>query len=118
MTDLETSISFFRECLALQHPNRLPTLNNLAVALNIRFDQAGQREDLDSAISFHREALELRAAHHPDRSGSLNSLGDALSTQFHQTGQRENLDLAILCHRETLSLQSINLRLKRLKMLK
>ncbi|KIM71698.1 hypothetical protein PILCRDRAFT_82523 [Piloderma croceum F 1598] len=106
--DLEIAIPPLREGQALlpvHHPNvSLASLNNLAIALSTRFDQLGQYEDLDEAILFHREALELRAAPHPRRSSSLNNLAVALSTRFDQLGQREDLDEAILFHREALKL--------------
>ena len=69
-----------------------------------RFGQSGQREDLDEAISLHREALGLRAAPHPDRSRSLNNLAICAFTRFGQSGQREDLDEAISLHREALGL--------------
>ena len=60
-----------------------------------RSGQSGQREDLDEAISLHREALGLRPAPHPHRSDSLNDLAAALDTRFGQSGQRDDLDEAI-----------------------
>ena len=89
---------------AAPHPGRLSLLNNLANALRTRFDQLGQREDLDEAISLHRGALELRTAPHPDRPGSLNNLANALRRRFDQLGQREDLDKAISLHRQALEL--------------
>jgi tetratricopeptide (TPR) repeat protein len=109
MTDLETSVSLFREGLALlpvQHPNRLPALNNLANAFYTRFRQLGEHNDLDEAISFHREVLKLRVSPHPHQSSSLNNLAVALSTRFDQSGQREHLDEAISLHQEAIELQA------------
>ncbi|KAF8521643.1 hypothetical protein JB92DRAFT_3275043, partial [Gautieria morchelliformis] len=55
---------------------------NIATALSTRFEQYGRHEDLEEAISLHREALELRPAPHPDRSSSLYNMALALLTWF------------------------------------
>jgi len=57
---------------------RSQSLNNLAIALQTRFEQGGQQNDLDDSISMHRQALELRPLSHPDRSQSFNNLANAL----------------------------------------
>ena len=93
------------ELLPAPHPDRSSPLNNLANALRTRFDQSGQREDLDEAISFHREVLELLPALHHIRSCSLNNVATALRARFEQSGQRKDLDEAISFHREALELR-------------
>jgi tetratricopeptide (TPR) repeat protein len=60
-------------------------------------------EDLEEAITCHREALALRPHGHPDRSSSLNNLANAVSTRFEQLGRMEDLEEAITCHREALA---------------
>ncbi|KAF8492900.1 CHAT domain-containing protein, partial [Gautieria morchelliformis] len=75
-----------------------------AIALWIRFGQSGQHGDLEEAISFHREALELRPAPHPGRSSSLDNIAIALSTRFEHFGRHEDLEEAISFHREALAL--------------
>ncbi|KAF8501303.1 CHAT domain-containing protein [Gautieria morchelliformis] len=117
--DLNLAISLYREALHLlpaQHPRRSSSLNNMAVALRTRsftgiasalvtrFEQSGRHEDLEEAISLHREALELRPAPHPLRSDSLNNIANALSTRFEQSGRHEDLEEAISLHREALGL--------------
>ena len=67
-------------------------LNNLAVALPDRFDHLGQYGDLEEAISFHREALQLRPVSHPDR---LHNVAMALKKRFTQSGECQNPDEAI-----------------------
>ncbi|EPT05738.1 hypothetical protein FOMPIDRAFT_1111310, partial [Fomitopsis schrenkii] len=64
------------------HPERSISSSNLAITPRPLFEQLGDRGDLDSAITLHREALELRPAGHPDRSSSLNNLATALHTRF------------------------------------
>ncbi|KAF8968449.1 hypothetical protein BDZ97DRAFT_2072848 [Flammula alnicola] len=86
------------------HPRRSEALNDLANALRRHFEQRGASNDLDEAISLHREALGLRPAPRPDRSMSLNNLAYALQTRFEQSGTSNDLDEAILLHREALAL--------------
>jgi hypothetical protein len=52
-------------------------------------------EDLEDAISYHREALSLRPPGHPNRSSSLNNLANVLSTRYEQSGRMEDLEEAI-----------------------
>jgi hypothetical protein len=65
----------------------------------------GRNEDLEDAISSHREALTLHPPGHPDRSSSLNNLANALQTRFEQLGRVEDLEDAISSHREALTLR-------------
>lgn len=51
---LDEAVSLQREVLKLvptPHPDRFMSLNNLASLLITQFEQSGQREDLDEAIS-------------------------------------------------------------------
>jgi tetratricopeptide (TPR) repeat protein len=61
-------------------------------------------EDLEEAITCHRQALALQPHGHPNRSGSLNNLANAVSTRFQQLGGMEDLEEAITCHRQALAL--------------
>jgi hypothetical protein len=70
-----------RQALELRvapHPQRSMSLNNLAVALRTRFEQAGHRFDLDAAILLHRQAVQLQSSLHPGTSQALRDLGVAL----------------------------------------
>jgi tetratricopeptide (TPR) repeat protein len=103
--DLDEEITAFRNCLEpAPHPDRSGSLNNLANALQTCFKRRGASNDLDEAISLHREALLLRPAPHPDRFMSLNNLANALQTRFQQRGASNDLDEAISFHREALLL--------------
>ncbi|KIM76304.1 hypothetical protein PILCRDRAFT_797811, partial [Piloderma croceum F 1598] len=86
------------------HPDRSGSLNNLAGSLTRRFEQSGEREDLDEAISLHRDALELFPAGHPNQSTSLDNLATSLTMRFEQSGEWEDLDEAISLHRDALEL--------------
>ena len=91
---------------ALTHiaTDRSMSLNTIAKALLYRFNQSGKMEDLEDAISTHREALALRPLGHLHHTSSLNNLGVALVTRFDQLGMNEDLEHAISFHREALSL--------------
>ncbi|KDR83220.1 hypothetical protein GALMADRAFT_874858 [Galerina marginata CBS 339.88] len=103
--DLDKEITAFRHGLELAtHPDRSASLNNLANALKARFEQQGASNDLNEAISLHREALLLQPATHPDHSTSLNNLANVLHTRFEQQGTSNDLDEAISLHQDALLL--------------
>ncbi|THH04718.1 hypothetical protein EW146_g10105 [Bondarzewia mesenterica] len=81
------------------------SLNNLASTLSTQFGQTGQLGDLEEAISFDRQALDLRPAPHPDRWISLNNLATTLWTRFGQTGQPGDLEETISFHRQAVELR-------------
>ena len=61
-------------------------------------------DDLEEAISLHREALALRPVPHPHRSTSLNNLANVLWIRFERKGPMDDLEQAILLLREALTL--------------
>jgi hypothetical protein len=82
--DLEESIACQREALKLRqapHPDRGGFLNNLAVELDIRFQQTSQLSDLEESVICYREALEFFPAPHPNRGDLLVKLAVALSSK-------------------------------------
>ncbi|KAF8872483.1 hypothetical protein CPB84DRAFT_1854456 [Gymnopilus junonius] len=103
--DLDEVISLHRKALELRlppHTNRPQSLNNLANALEarshcslnnlasalfIRFEERGADLDLDEAISLYRRALEFTPSRHPDHATSLNNLANALFTRFESRGE-------------------------------
>jgi hypothetical protein len=58
----------------LGHLDRALSLCNLGSKLSTRFQQSGDRDDLDEAIQLHRDALVLRPPGHPARAMSLSTL--------------------------------------------
>ena len=62
-------------------------------------------EDLEEAITCHRQALALLPHGHHNRSMALNNLANAVSTRFQQFGRIEDLEEAITCHRQALTLR-------------
>lgn len=81
------------------------TLNNLAVALRMRFEQTGNAIDLDESIGFHRDALNFHSEGHPDRPISQNNLATALRLRFEQRGRKDDLLESIQLHRAALTLR-------------
>ncbi|KAG9021406.1 hypothetical protein FRB95_002167 [Tulasnella sp. JGI-2019a] len=84
---------------------RAASLYNLALDLWDRFEQTGDRDDLDESIKYHQAALNLRPEGHPDRGSSLNNLAVGLGTRFKQTGDRDDLDESIKYHQAALNLR-------------
>ena len=62
-------------------------------------------EDLEVAITYHRQALALQPFGKPNYSYVLHKLGRALFKRFHQLG-RMDFEEAITYHREALALLS------------
>ncbi|KAJ7906427.1 hypothetical protein B0H13DRAFT_1880582 [Mycena leptocephala] len=89
------------------HRSRGTLLNDLACAVQTRYEQQGDSEDIDEALSLLREALEIHAARHPCRAMSLNNLANAVQTQFEQCGDPKDIDEAITLHREALEIRAV-----------
>ncbi|KAJ7728702.1 CHAT domain-containing protein [Mycena maculata] len=89
-----------------QHPT---FLNDLSAALCTRFEHEGNPQDIDQAVRYLREALNLRCVpslQHSRRDWTLRNLGAALHSRFEKIGNPEDLDEAIAVHRETLDLRA------------
>ena len=82
----------------------LYTIFMLASTRQIRFEQGGDRADLDDCITKYGEALELTPPGHPNRSSSLMNLANALLLRFKQVGDRADLDDCIAKSGEALEL--------------
>ncbi|KAG1793790.1 uncharacterized protein BJ212DRAFT_1592678 [Suillus subaureus] len=110
-------MALHRETLALHpdgHPDQTKTLNNLANQYSIHLNlstwswQQGNDQDLDEAITLHREVLVLHPAGHSDWPKSLNCLAGRLSSCFNDRGNGRDLDEAITLHREALALSLVH----------
>ncbi|KAG2133895.1 hypothetical protein BD769DRAFT_497302 [Suillus cothurnatus] len=69
------SISLRREALMLcppGNPSRDTTLNNLALALKTRYENLDASEDLDEAINFYRDSLQIQQHGHLGRHTTLS----------------------------------------------
>jgi tetratricopeptide (TPR) repeat protein len=94
MADLDAAVALFCKGNAELPEKKAVTLNNLGSVLKARFKHrdGGQQIDLDEAISFYTQALELFPPPHPNRSESLTNLANALETRFEHGGQQNDLD--------------------------
>ncbi|KAI6012671.1 hypothetical protein F5J12DRAFT_912036 [Pisolithus orientalis] len=80
-------------------------LYDLAYALCDRYDKDSEIEDLNEAITLHREALELRPVKNDKRSLSLNELAFCLSTRYEKQRGIDDLEESITLGRESLELR-------------
>jgi tetratricopeptide (TPR) repeat protein len=76
------------------HPYRATRLNDLGIALRIRFERSGDPTDLDQAIANAQEAVRTTPADHPNPK-RLNNLGIALRIRFERSGDPTDLDQAV-----------------------
>ncbi len=77
------------------HPDRGAMLSNLGLALQRRFERAGDRADLDAAIAAGEQAVAASPADHPGRAAMLADLGVALRIRFERAGDLADLDTAV-----------------------
>ncbi|KAG2340399.1 TPR-like protein [Suillus weaverae] len=110
--DIARAVSLHREALTLcppGHPERIITLNNLALALKTRYDELDVNEDLNEAIVLHRESLRSRRLDHPERHVTLYSLSLVLCSRFTHTRKNEDIEEAIkLCQESLAALPSLH----------
>jgi hypothetical protein len=98
---LEGVVSLDRQALELG-PEQTSHLYNRKGGSSTEYQPSGQYEDLDVAISFYRDALDLP---HPERSAFLYSLAYAFRTRFERSGQHEDLERAISFYQESVELR-------------
>ncbi|KAJ7265295.1 CHAT domain-containing protein [Mycena rebaudengoi] len=111
--DIDKIIMLRREALALKnslHAHRGTTLNDLGVALRMRFLMQEDANDLEDAVRFHREALAIDAppVSHSHRVDILANLASAIKIRFEQHGDLKDLDELIKLWREELQLTEQN----------
>ncbi|KAG2112683.1 CHAT domain-containing protein [Suillus discolor] len=92
------------ELCPLGHQLHPRTLDELAQALQTRFDQHGSIDDIDTSIQLGRKAVSLCPEGHPERDAYLNNLADSLVSRFDHQGKPNDLDEAISLHEEALRL--------------
>lgn len=106
ITQLRSSVDIGCHDLAeLDIDQRSRLLYDLANALSERFNRGSQRSDLDEAVSFQRQALELRPTGHTNRFEFIMALGILLWQRLGQGAQANSpndVDEAInLCTQAT-----------------
>jgi CHAT domain-containing protein len=84
-------------------------LNNLAIALQIRYNKLDVSEDLNEAIDLYRESLRLKRLDDPERHRTLFNLGSVLCSRFTTTQKNEDVEEAIrLCQESLEALPSLH----------
>lgn len=86
------------------HIDRAQSLLNLANAYWTRFEHAGDVDDVDEAVRYDKQILELRPPGHPNRAAALRSLTTDLTARYRRTQQLSDLSRAIALQTETLQL--------------
>ncbi|KAG1853201.1 CHAT domain-containing protein [Suillus subalutaceus] len=92
------------ELCPLGSAHRPKALDNLAQAVEARFDQRGTIEDLAESIQHKREAVSLCPEGHSERDTYLNNLAYALRSRFDHQGNSDDLNEAISLYEEALRL--------------
>ncbi|KAG1819310.1 CHAT domain-containing protein [Suillus subaureus] len=95
------------ELCPLSHQYCPTALDELALAVQERFNQHGSIEDLEESIKLGREAVSLCPEGHPDRAKYLNDLANSIRSRFSQQGKSDDLDEAISLSEEALLLYPV-----------
>ncbi|KAG2123286.1 CHAT domain-containing protein [Suillus clintonianus] len=95
------------ELCPLGQKYRPRALDNLAHAVEVRFDQHGSIDDLEESIQLRREAVSLCPEGHSDRGAYLNNLALSLQSCFDHQGKSHDLDEVISIHEEALCLSPV-----------
>ncbi|KAI6042963.1 hypothetical protein EDC04DRAFT_868789 [Pisolithus marmoratus] len=106
--DITDDISRKREKLRCCPPGRDGrdvALFDLAEALYQRFEKDHEIDDLNEAITFYRDALELRAVENDDRSLTFHQLALCLVNRYGKLGVVDDLEEAIILGRAALDLR-------------
>jgi CHAT domain-containing protein len=96
------------ELCPVGHQRRPRALDELSRALQSRFAQSGNIDDLDECIQFRREAVSLCPEGHTGRDVYLNNLAFSLCFyRFNHQGNPNDLDEAISLYEEALRLRPV-----------
>lgn len=80
--------------------DRAAALNDLGLALRVRFEQTSNLDDLARAVRAGRAAVQLTPRHHRDRARHVSTLANTLHTRYEHTGRPQDLDEAVRYARE------------------
>lgn len=93
--DAERAIEQYQTVVDLSSPEERPApLNNLASALQSRFQHFHELKDLELSIQHSSAALHFLPTHHPDRPQTLCTLAGGVFDRFHQKGDVADLETA------------------------
>ncbi|TFK38942.1 CHAT domain-containing protein [Crucibulum laeve] len=100
-----TALASVLTILSVDHPQKIPMLRNLSVALSVRYDKLHREEDLDGIIALHQQELKLTSSNKLD---CLQSLLKAVNIRYDRLGKPADLDEQIIIHRKMLKFQTPN----------
>ncbi|KIJ05441.1 hypothetical protein PAXINDRAFT_21303 [Paxillus involutus ATCC 200175] len=104
---LDDVISQLRSALSFYGPGQpgwIGWKESLAIALGLRFERQGQKQDLEDVLLFSREMLMWTSRHRTHHCHSLKHLAGVLRRQFRQDGDRKDLEEGIQLSRDVLAL--------------
>ncbi|KAG1860162.1 hypothetical protein DFJ58DRAFT_874879 [Suillus subalutaceus] len=105
--DAERAIDQYQTVVDLSSPHESPApLNNLAKALQSRFQRFHELNDLESSIQHSSAALHLLPTYHPDRPQTLRTIASGLFERFRQKGDAVDLETARRYYQAVLDLCS------------
>ncbi|KAF8886627.1 hypothetical protein CPB84DRAFT_1850089 [Gymnopilus junonius] len=90
--------SLLKDGISDSSPDYAQGVDNLAYALNLRFQEQGNTQDLDESIAYQRETLKLFLPSDPKHFDCLEHLAIALQKRFEIEGGITNLNEAISFH--------------------
>ncbi|KAF8594676.1 TPR-like protein [Ceratobasidium sp. AG-I] len=110
--DIDSSVLHLRRAVRItpdiQVNLKAICINNLASALDTRFDHLGELADLDECILVMNETVLDGPSGYPENARSLDNLGYYLEKRFEHLGNLADINLAILYQKEAISLAPIN----------
>ncbi|KAG1858873.1 hypothetical protein F4604DRAFT_1793778 [Suillus subluteus] len=105
--DAERAIEQYQTAVDLTSPHESPApLNDLAKALQSRFQRFHELNDLESSIQHSSAALHLLPTYHPDRPQTLRTIASGLFERFRQKGDAVDLETARRYYQAVLDLCS------------
>lgn len=105
------AVGLWRRILAAtagDHPQRATRLANLATALHIRFERAGEAADLDASIDAYRDAVAADSVDRTARALRLFSLATELRIRFERSETAADLDDAVVGLREAVAIGPVD----------
>ncbi|KAI0032115.1 CHAT domain-containing protein [Vararia minispora EC-137] len=101
--DLAGAVSALRQAAAIS-PDDHVILNNLGIALILRYERFEELQDLEDGITVGRTALHLTPIDDPARAMRYYNLGTAIESRFDRMGRLEDLSNAISMFRHAVEL--------------
>ena len=103
---MDNAIDAYRKAIELTPKPSAEQEINLAGALEPRFAQSGEIDDLNEAIDLYRQAVARVSIFSALLAPALSSLGQALKTRYDYSAVIDDLDEAIEYHRQAIQVTS------------